>query len=213
MGRFDLAYDATGPPKLLEYNGDTPSVLVESGAVQYNWYRYIAKSNPNYKNSVRQANFIERAMSAGFGKMVEDGRIDTLNGLGFVSVEGDVEMKGTVNYIQQIAKRSFIKTFGCDIKDFSITQSKKGSKAIPCLKKKPFKAIFKMYPYEWLVNEMSNQNLMEYDHLLAEDLKNIDTIEPAWKLILGNKAILPLLWEMFPGHPNLLAAYFIDPQV
>jgi glutathionylspermidine synthase len=33
-------------------------------------------------------------------------------------------------------------------------------------------------------------------------------IEPAWKMLLSNKAILPVLWEMFPGHPNLLAASF-----
>ena len=27
---------------------------------------------------------------------------------------------------------------------------------------------------------------------------------------LSNKGILPLLWEMFPDHPNLLPAYFED---
>jgi glutathionylspermidine synthase len=26
-------------------------------------------------------------------------------------------------------------------------------------------------------------------------------------MLLSNKAILPILWEMFPGHPNLLACY------
>ena len=35
-------------------------------------------------------------------------------------------------------------------------------------------------------------------------------IEPPWKAILSNKGILPLLWEMFPDHPNLLPAYFED---
>ena len=35
-------------------------------------------------------------------------------------------------------------------------------------------------------------------------------IEPPWKAILSNKGMLPLLWEMFPGHPNLLPAYFED---
>ena len=35
-------------------------------------------------------------------------------------------------------------------------------------------------------------------------------IEPPWKAILSNKGILPLLWEMFPKHPNLLPAYFED---
>lgn len=102
MGRFDLAYDATGPPKLLEYNGDTPSVLVESGNVQYNWYRDIAMSAAT-NTKLMQANFIEKGMISGFSKLKADGRIDPTNGLGFVSVEGDEEMKGTVSYLQRVA--------------------------------------------------------------------------------------------------------------
>ena len=35
-------------------------------------------------------------------------------------------------------------------------------------------------------------------------------LEPAWKSIISNKALLPLLWEMFPNHPNLLPAYFAE---
>ena len=35
-------------------------------------------------------------------------------------------------------------------------------------------------------------------------------IEPPWKAILSNKGLLALLWEMFPGHPNLLPAFFED---
>jgi hypothetical protein len=29
-------------------------------------------------------------------------------------------------------------------------------------------------------------------------------------MVLSNKGILPLLWEMYPDHPNLLRAYFDD---
>ena len=42
-------------------------------------------------------------------------------------------------------------------------------------------------------------------HLAAEPWR---VAEPAWKMILSNKAILPVLWELFPGHPNLLPAFF-----
>ena len=35
-------------------------------------------------------------------------------------------------------------------------------------------------------------------------------LEPAWKSIISNKALLPMLWEMFPNHPNLLPAYFAE---
>ena len=37
-GRFDLAYDGTGPAKLLEYNADTPTSLYESAAFQWLWF-------------------------------------------------------------------------------------------------------------------------------------------------------------------------------
>jgi glutathionylspermidine synthase len=37
-------------------------------------------------------------------------------------------------------------------------------------------------------------------------------IEPLWKTLLSNKAILAVLWEMYPGHPNLLPAYLDQPN-
>ena len=36
-GRVDLAYDGSGPPKLLEYNADTPTSLFEAAIVQWYW--------------------------------------------------------------------------------------------------------------------------------------------------------------------------------
>ena len=67
--------------------------------------------------------------------------------------------------------------------------------------------LVKLYPLEWLLSDTDEPEL------LGADLEKMDMLEPAWKLILGNKAILPMLWEMFPNHKNLLAAYFIDPKV
>jgi glutathionylspermidine synthase len=32
-------------------------------------------------------------------------------------------------------------------------------------------------------------------------------IEPPWKMLLSNKGLLPVLWELFPDHPNLLPAF------
>ena len=37
MGRFDFSWDGLGPPKMLEYNADTPSVLVECSKPSQNW--------------------------------------------------------------------------------------------------------------------------------------------------------------------------------
>ena len=33
-------------------------------------------------------------------------------------------------------------------------------------------------------------------------------IEPIWKMLWSNKGILPVLWRLFPDHPNLLPAFF-----
>lgn len=38
--------------------------------------------------------------------------------------------------------------------------------------------------------------------------KQVKVFEPLWTLVPSNKAILPVLWELFPDHPNLLDAQF-----
>lgn len=71
-------------------------------------------------------------------------------------------------------------------------------------KEHPVNVAFKLYPYEWIVKESDEQ--------FMADMQDAEVVEPAWKLIVGNKALLPLLWEMFPNHPNLMPAYFINPK-
>ena len=60
--------------------------------------------------------------------------------------------------------------------------------------------LFKLYPWEDMLRDE-----------FAPHLQSSQTrfIEPPWKAILSNKGILPLLWQMFPGHPNLLPAFFL----
>jgi glutathionylspermidine synthase len=67
------------------------------------------------------------------------------------------------------------------------------------LEERPMAALFKLYPWEWMVREAFGANLLR---------GTLRVIEPPWKMLLSNKAILPVLWEMFPDHPNLLAASF-----
>ena len=37
-------------------------------------------------------------------------------------------------------------------------------------------------------------------------------IEPIWKMLWANKALLAVLWELYPNHANLLPAYFDGPR-
>jgi glutathionylspermidine synthase len=61
--------------------------------------------------------------------------------------------------------------------------------------------VFKLYPWEWMFRDTFGEKLLGAP---------TRWIEPPWKAVLSNKGILPLLWEMFPGHPNLLPAFFED---
>jgi glutathionylspermidine synthase len=64
-------------------------------------------------------------------------------------------------------------------------------------------ALFKLYPWEDLFADDFAQ------HLASSGCR---FIEPPWKALLSNKAILPMLWQMFPDHPNLLPAYFVGEE-
>jgi glutathionylspermidine synthase len=43
---------------------------------------------------------------------------------------------------------------------------------------------------------------------VLEDRNKALWIEPAWRMILSNKAILPILWHLYPDHPYLLKSFF-----
>ena len=59
LGRFDWSWDGVNKPKLLEYNGDTPSLLLESGKISKDWHRDIQSQlpQPNY-----QSNYLDEAL-------------------------------------------------------------------------------------------------------------------------------------------------------
>jgi hypothetical protein len=57
-GRFDVLYDGSHPPKLLEYNADTPTSLLEAAVIQWYWLKDLDKSvcpNPDQFNSLHEA--------------------------------------------------------------------------------------------------------------------------------------------------------------
>jgi glutathionylspermidine synthase len=51
---------------------------------------------------------------------------------------------------------------------------------------------------------------MDEDFARFLPTNGVHFLEPPWKAVLANKGLLPFLWEMFEGHPNLLPSYFED---
>jgi glutathionylspermidine synthase len=71
------------------------------------------------------------------------------------------------------------------------------------LENRPIVSAFKLYPWEWLISETFGEHAIEIYH-------DMQWIEPIWKMLLSNKGILSVLWELFPDHPNLLEARLGD---
>jgi glutathionylspermidine synthase len=189
-GRLDLAFSGHGPAKLLEYNADTPTSIFESAVFQWTWLeqaieRRIIPARADQYNSIH-----ERLIEA--WKKVAGRRHLHLTG----TTESS-EDHGTLVYLQDTAMQAGLETTLIDVEDIGW----RASGGFVDLDNRDMELVFKLYPWEWMFRD-------EFGTKLAE--ASTRWIEPPWKAILSNKGILPLLWEMFPGHPNLLAAYFED---
>jgi len=185
-GRFDFAYDGVHPPKLLEYNADTPTSLLEASVVQWYWLEdTFPRSN--------QFNSIHERLVAKWRELapyLPERRID------FCSMD-DLEDGVTVTYLMDTARQA-----GLTSSAFPIDEIGWDGNAFVGPDGRFLSALFKLYPWEWMVHEEFGR------HLTAG--KTI-WIEPPWKMLLSNKGILPVLWELYPGHPNLLEAHFERP--
>lgn len=190
-GRFDLAYDGVHPPKMLEYNADTPTSLLEAAAVQWYWLQDVFP-NADQFNSIHErliARWVELA------PYLPGRRID------FCSMD-DLEDGMTVTYLMDTARQA-----GLAASIFPINEIGWDGERFLGPDARPLEAVFKLYPWEWMVREEFAEHLGK--HL---DKPRTIWIEPAWKMLLSNKGILPVLWELYPGHPNLLEARFDSPE-
>ncbi len=69
----------------------------------------------------------------------------------------------------------------------------------------PIRSLFKLYPWETLLEE-------EFAPQCLRTYREMRWMEPIWKLLLSNKGILPVLWELYPGHEFLLEAHFVHDE-
>lgn len=185
FGRFDLAWTGTGDPKLLEYNADTPTALLESSVAQWHWMQDV-KAGCDQFNSLHEK-LIEawRAYAPRLGGSM----------LHFACVRDHEEDLGNLEYLRDTAIQAQIPTVQVYIEDIGWDAS---ARCFVDLERRPIDALFKLYPWEWLATEAFGQ------HLIGEPCR---MIEPAWKMLLSNKAMLAVLWELFPDSPYLLPAY------
>jgi glutathionylspermidine synthase len=108
----------------------------------------------------------------------------------------------TTAYLRDTADQAGLRTEGILIPDIGWSAEKE---QFIDLKENPMLSLFKLYPWEHMLeDEFGEQTLLTYGQ--------VNWIEPIWKMVLSNKSILPILWELYPQHPNLLEAFFDSPR-
>jgi len=185
-GRFDLAYDGITPPKLLEYNADTPTALVEAAVIQWNWLQ-------DAKPAADQFNSIHEKLIAQWKEIAPFLRGDKVLYLSGVDSHEDIM---TLAYMEDVARQAGIRTLTVAIGDIGWNAD---ARELRDTYENHMRNLFALYPWEWLVGEhreaaIGSQNTTHW-------------IEPIWKMMWANKGLLAILWEMFPGHPNLLETH------
>lgn len=191
-GRVDLAYDGTGPAKLYELNYDTPTSLYEAAFFQWLWLEeQIARGT--LVAGTDQFNAIQDALVEALGHIAPG----LAKPLYFTAVRDSIEDQGTVAYLRDCAQQAGIDTKLIAIEDIGLSEDGRYTD----LDDYVIQTLFKLYPLEHLFAERFGPALPG---------SGLQLLEPAWKSILANKGILPLLWERHRDHPNLLEARYVD---
>lgn len=201
FGRFDLCWQADGPAKLLEFNADTPTSLVESAVAQWFWLKDTMGHEADQFNSLHEKlvdqwrHVREKRWNLPEGAPIHMASLhDGGNG---ELIQEDYD---NVAYMAEVASAAGFRPKQIFVEDISWNQrghnftDREGQSVLD---------IYKLYPWEWLVHE-------QYAPHIVESWGRTRWIEPIWKMLLSNKQLLVVLWELFPGHPNLLPAFNTD---
>jgi len=211
-GRLDLAYDGT-TIKLLEYNADTPTGLVEAAVAQWYWLQDCFPGSDQF-------NSLHEKLVAKWKDLKDYTSSSILGSPVYFANAGADEDLMTVAYLQDTAQQAGIRTahigmaqIGWDSRRLCFVD----------LSGHSIGTLFKLYPWEWLLAEPFAQQalstlppaspLQEYGpHKDRRQWGSMLWIEPIWKMMWSNKALLAILWELNPGHELLLPAYLDGPR-
>ncbi|GHD51904.1 putative glutathionylspermidine synthase [Streptomyces mirabilis] len=200
-GRFDLRHDGTGPAKMLEYNADTPTSLVEAASPQWFWME-------DRFPGADQWNSLHERLVAAWKKQAA--LLPPGSPLYFAHSAADElgEDLMTVAYLKETAEQAGLDTDWISVEEIGWDPL---SGRFVDNQLRFIRSCFKLYPWEWLTTDRFADHVLD----TLDNGGGTGTtlwIEPAWKMLLSNKALLAVLWELYPGHPNLLPAYLDGPR-
>ncbi len=201
-GRFDLAGGIDGKPvKLLEFNADTPTALFETAIVQW------ALLKANDLDEAGQFNNVYEAIRDNFRRLIVlDGEIEEFEHhysgwkILFSSVRGHIEDENTTKFLQKMADDAGFHTEFAYVDEVEFSDEEgifyDGTQ---------YEYWFKLIPWEAIAVEES-----DLARILTKIMQNQKAIilNPAYTLMFQSKAMMKILWDLFPNHPLLLHTSF-----
>ena len=204
-GRFDFCLTENGL-KVYEYNADSASCHMECGKIQGKWARHTDCDDGDDAG----AQLFQELVDAWADNEVDD----------LVHIMLDQDQEETYH---ALFMKSAMEKAGIDCKviqgvgdlHFDNTGSVVDDEGCP------IRWVWKTWAWETALDqlraELTQNELIAMGDIqrpekprLMDVLFQPDTlvIEPLWTLIPSNKAILPILWQLFPDHPYLLNSQF-----
>ncbi|WP_431881796.1 glutathionylspermidine synthase family protein [Micromonospora chalcea] len=232
--RFDLRFAGDGSdPKLLEYNGQTPTSLIESAVVQWLWSDQTDQS----RHPERQYNSIHDRLvgwdpEPELGDPGDEGawrrNIAALRAarpwlpekpkifFAYETSETSGEDRMNTAYLQETAAQAGFPTeliamsqIGHDVATDRMVFKRYADD--PDYLAEPIDVIFMLYPWEWLWHQEGAKAI--FRDVARPDKRGTVWIEPPYTALWSNKGILAVLWKLFGDKPEgryLLPAYFED---
>jgi glutathionylspermidine synthase len=205
-GRFDLSWagaQSGNAPKLLEYNADTPTSLLEAAVIQWHWLEElspalaaashlgkpaVAPEKPDQFNSIHEKLIAKwKDIDPYLSKPIYFAALD------------NPEDQLTVTYLRDTAQQAGLDTLQLFMHEIGWNDSQQ---MFLDPDEHPMFSIFKLYPWEAMLQE-------EFGPHAIDTYQSTRWIEPIWKMLLSNKGILPILWQLYPNHELLLEAHFV----
>ena len=172
FGRVDFSYDGHQPPKLLEYNADTPLSLPEASIVQKHWLEQVHSDKTQF-NTIHES--LVAAWQSFGPEVIHLTRFGTRD-----EEEEDLNIAYLAETIKEAGHIANVVKIDQVLWDGHYFRDPDNS---------VIKTVVKLYAWEELLNDVYRN----YSHQTT-----MQVIEPIWKMILSNKALLVLLWELFP---------------
>ncbi len=144
-GRFDIAWagaQSGHPPKLLEYNADTPTSLLEAAVIQWNWLEDLG---PTLGAKPDQFNSIHERLIA---KWKDIGPY--LSQPVYFAGTDEPEDVLTLAYLRDTAEQASLRTVPIAMLDIGWNPDRN---AFLDLQERPIQSIFKLYPWESMMAE------------------------------------------------------------